>query len=716
MPYRLRKAPKRDLYWVVDDEGKKYSKDPLPKERAEAQIRALYAAEKRGGNGDGPVVAAASAPPPPPPPPPPYRPEHYKKKAEKKRPSKKEIDAMMALGRSMGLSDDEIRVRMGLAPPPIAIPPRDDLFFDDDDEEELRRRGFEILNVTPSSDGSMEFDERGIPMPPRMPPRNRGRVDEMEEYDGQPLPLPPAFDRRGQGLTGCGIVVARNGRFFVERNNGTIYGNRNGYATRGHAEQTLRELANREPAERPIGPAPAPRGEALGRQLDRQLRDAGQRQRAAEAQRQRDQAALREVAPELPMSSDAVGVVNRFLQGRGLVMKIATRKDNNKKVYLIYDTDKKKVLSEHATNVSAIEELNRLNAEARRPAMRVVEEGPRDFTSAPPSTLVRPVAKRGKGAMPPRNDLQQIASASYNPPPPQVIGNLRLLQGTPTLVFYLGEPNTIVVGIRGTVPSDTGDLKADASIVVGQLRSSNRFKNDLRDLQEFQMKYPPAQYDYYGVGHSLGGAILDEFLKMGLLKRGVSYNPAVQPQTLFSKTNNERVYEKGDPLYQLIGRFTNPEVRDVQSKKPKSFISKIPRIGQAYDYLQSHGLKNFVGGSKPHGEFAKQLHEVGIDPSSYLRIAQERAKAAGLPHKLLGFADDDKHKLAIPDKDGKIVKFGAVGYGDHILWSDAEARDEVPKGYADEKRRVYRARATKIKGDWKKDPFSPNNLALKVLW
>jgi len=48
MPYRLRKAPKRDAYWVVDDSGKHYSKDPLPKERAREQQKALYASEARG--------------------------------------------------------------------------------------------------------------------------------------------------------------------------------------------------------------------------------------------------------------------------------------------------------------------------------------------------------------------------------------------------------------------------------------------------------------------------------------------------------------------------------------------------------------------------------------------------------------------------------------------------------------------------------------------
>lgn len=45
MPFKLRKAPKKDLYWVVGPDGKHHSKDPLPKERAKAQMRALYAAE-----------------------------------------------------------------------------------------------------------------------------------------------------------------------------------------------------------------------------------------------------------------------------------------------------------------------------------------------------------------------------------------------------------------------------------------------------------------------------------------------------------------------------------------------------------------------------------------------------------------------------------------------------------------------------------------------
>lgn len=49
MPYALRKAPGKNKYWVVDERNKKYSKDPLSKVKAEAQRRALYASEGRGG-------------------------------------------------------------------------------------------------------------------------------------------------------------------------------------------------------------------------------------------------------------------------------------------------------------------------------------------------------------------------------------------------------------------------------------------------------------------------------------------------------------------------------------------------------------------------------------------------------------------------------------------------------------------------------------------
>jgi hypothetical protein len=82
----------------------------------------------------------------------------------------------------------------------------------------------------------------------------------------------------------------------------------------------------------------------------------------------------------------------------------------------------------------------------------------------------------------------------------------------------------------------------------------------------------------------------------------------------------------------------------------------------------------------------------------------------------LEFADDDEHKLMIYDDEGRVRKFGAVGYNDYILWSKKEAIGQAPRGYAEQKRRVFNRSHSKIPGDWKKDMFSPNNLALRILW
>jgi hypothetical protein len=333
-----------------------------------------------------------------------------------------------------------------------------------------------------------------------------------------------------------------------------------------------------------------------------------------------------------------------------------------------------------------------------------------------PLKLGRGKALKG-GAIPSRNILQQMAKASYSPNPPSAIAGFNLVRSTPTLKFYKegkGEKGRdIVIAIRGTNPTDTTDLKADAMIALNQLQSSARFQKDVRDLKDFQNQYPPSSYQYYGVGHSLGGAILDAFLKLGLIRNGVSYNPAVQPLDIRSNIANQRIYQKGDPLYETIGRFTpGVEVRD-KKKAPGLFdkvISYVPFVGSVYDAYTNHALDNFTGGRRPTGRFHKQLRDAGVSPEAYLKKAQAKAKKHGLAWKHLGFSSDDKHKLQIPKANGTLVRFGSVGLGDHVLYS--LAHDPT----ADEHRRRFLARATKIKGDWKKDSYSPNNLAIHVLW
>jgi len=121
------------------------------------------------------------------------------------------------------------------------------------------------------------------------------------------------------------------------------------------------------------------------------------------------------------------------------------------------------------------------------------------------------------------------------------------------------------------------------------------------------------------------------------------------------------------------------------------------------------------GRSAPMSKFAKQLEDIGLSPADYLETARAIARKRGYT-TMPDWSDNNKHKLQIKTPEGHIRRFGAVGYGDFLIWSWLEHKGEVPKGYASQKRRVFNVSHNKIKGDWKDDKYSPNNLALKILW
>jgi len=97
----------------------------------------------------------------------------------------------------------------------------------------------------------------------------------------------------------------------------------------------------------------------------------------------------------------------------------------------------------------------------------------------------------------------------------------------------------------------------------------------------------------------------------------------------------------------------------------------------------------------------------GGGEEDYLKKAKAFAKKAGYADwNNLKYATDGVHKLELNG-----VKFGRKGYGDFIDYGMKEGNKEAQKH-----RSAYLARATKIKGSWKDDPMSKNNLAIKVLW
>jgi hypothetical protein len=61
-------------------------------------------------------------------------------------------------------------------------------------------------------------------------------------------------------------------------------------------------------------------------------------------------------------------------------------------------------------------------------------------------------------------------------------------------------------------------------------------------------------------------------------------------------------------------------------------------------------------------------------------------------------------KYMIMNDSKKYIHFGQLGYEDFTKHLD------------ENRRRLYLTRATKIKGDWKTDRYSPNNLSINLLW
>ena len=61
-------------------------------------------------------------------------------------------------------------------------------------------------------------------------------------------------------------------------------------------------------------------------------------------------------------------------------------------------------------------------------------------------------------------------------------------------------------------------------------------------------------------------------------------------------------------------------------------------------------------------------------------------------------------KYMIMNDENKLVHFGDLRFSDYTKHQDEDRRNN------------YLSRATKIKGNWKKDKYSPNNLSLNLLW
>jgi hypothetical protein len=102
---------------------------------------------------------------------------------------------------------------------------------------------------------------------------------------------------------------------------------------------------------------------------------------------------------------------------------------------------------------------------------------------------------------------------------------------------------------------------------------------------------------------------------------------------------------------------------------------------------------------------------LGVNKNYYMTTAKRYAKAKGYNPNLLTFSTKPKYKL---NYDG--IDFGSSINMDYIFYKRMEKLNFIDDGEADDHRRRYLARATKIKGNWQSNPLSKNNLSIRILW
>jgi hypothetical protein len=156
---------------------------------------------------------------------------------------------------------------------------------------------------------------------------------------------------------------------------------------------------------------------------------------------------------------------------------------------------------------------------------------------------------------------------------------------TPTLTIYADMFfDSFVVAIRGT--ADFTDFKAWLPTATSAVTLTDRWQKDYNDLTQFQKQFPTTQFKYYGVGHSLGGTIMDQFIKRGMIDSGRSYNPAINlgdiPDAGLAE-KNARIYASGDPLYNLEGRLDHPT--EVRPSPPVGWMGALLRAKEQHSLL-----------------------------------------------------------------------------------------------------------------------------------
>lgn len=221
-----------------------------------------------------------------------------------------------------------------------------------------------------------------------------------------------------------------------------------------------------------------------------------------------------------------------------------------------------------------------------------------------------PRRKKTGGDRPVESTFYDTAKEAYQVKPKFSIDNFRLYFNSPTMRAWVNEPTkTVVVAVRGMNVLEWRDISASSSLPFNRLTTTDRYKLDKEHLEAIMAVLPPNEWEYYLSGHSLGGAIINQFKRdFPQLKAAVEYNGAFSPWDLIQQDNEniKRIYASTDPIFQYGGKFfRNSVVVPIVNKSPLE-SHKIETIGRAV-YGRGKPSKKLRGGAR---RFIFSIHEL----------------------------------------------------------------------------------------------------------
>ena len=185
---------------------------------------------------------------------------------------------------------------------------------------------------------------------------------------------------------------------------------------------------------------------------------------------------------------------------------------------------------------------------------------------------------------------------------PQIEG-FKLLKKYNFLYFYqnIENPKIILVGIYDTNFSSVYDIYTVfiRTVILRQdVKKLKRYSDNVKDIIDFQKKYPVNDYYYIGTGLSIAGAISDLFLESGYLHEAVTFNSLVEQRFMNrSDIKNYRIYLDEDICYLAFGQYACNTKVYATNRLKKIFINPIKEFKHLYHL---HTLNSERSHSLPH--------------------------------------------------------------------------------------------------------------------